>query len=201
MMELKYSPLSPYARKVLVVAHEIGLGDRLRLTVVDTRQEPEKIAPLNPLGKIPVLTTDDGAVIYDSPVICEYLDATFGGKHLLPPEGPQRWEVMTRVALADGLVDAAIIVRQERARRAEHQSAGSIDWQLRKVYAGLDAFESRISALAKTLDMGQIALGCALGYMPLRVVELEGLTRWPGLGAWYDAVCLRPSFARTMPVP
>jgi len=87
-MELKFSGLSPYVRKVMVVAHEVGVADRLQLTPVKTREEPEKITPVNPLGKIPALITDSGQAIYDSPVICEYLDAEFGGHRLLRRRGP-----------------------------------------------------------------------------------------------------------------
>jgi glutathione S-transferase len=199
-MELKYAQLSPYVRKVLVVAHELGLASRIRLTAIDTRAEPDKIAPTNPLGKIPVLVTDSGAVLYDSPVICEYLDAEFGGHRFLPASGLRRWEVMTRVALADGIMDAAILVRQERARAAERQSAEWIEWQLRKVNGALDRCEATMDISGDELDMGRIALGCALGYVPLRLPDFGGLPRWPRLAAWYEALLRRPSFQRTTPV-
>src|SRR3982074_2322854 len=101
-MELKFSGLSPYVRKVLVVAHEVGVADRIHRTPVNVRDEPERIAPFNPLGKIPVLITDSGEALYDSPVICEYLDAEFGGQRLLPASGPRRWSVMTRGGRAAG---------------------------------------------------------------------------------------------------
>ena len=143
-MELRYGNLSPYVRKVRVVAEELGIADRIRLVLTNTREKPEEIVPLNPLGKIPTLVTDDG-IIFDSPVICEYLDATFGAHRFLPASGPRRWEVMTRVALADGIIDSAIMSRQEKARPAAQQSAESIDWQWRKIKAGLDRFESGTS--------------------------------------------------------
>ena len=199
-MELKFSALSPYVRKVLVVAHELGIAERIRITPVNTRQEPEKIAPLNPLGKIPVLVTDGGAVIYDSPVICEFLDAEYGNHRLLPASGLRRWEVMTRVALADGLTDAAILVRHERARPAGLQSAESVGWQLRKLRTGLDVLEAAAGDVGEAVDMGEIALGCALGYLPLRVEEAAGLESWPRLRQWYAALSRRPSFAKTAPV-
>ena len=199
-MELKFSPLSPYVRKVTITAHELGIAQRIRLTPVDTRAEPDKIAPFNPLGKIPALVTDAGAVLYDSPVICEYLDAEFGNHRLLPPSGARRWDILTRVALADGTVDAAILIRHERVRPAERQSADWIAWQLRKVLAGLDRMEDSVETFGDALDLGQIALGCALGYMPLRIVELEGLTKWPRLRSWYEALSQRESFRLTTPV-
>lgn len=199
-MELKFSPLSPYVRKVTITAHELGIAQRIRLTPVDTRAEPDKIAPFNPLGKIPALVTDAGAVLYDSPVICEYLDAEFGNHRLLPASGARRWDILTRVALADGTVDAAILIRHERVRPAERQSPEAIAWQLRKVFAGLDRMEGSVETFGGALDLGQIALGCALGYMPLRIAELEGLTKWPRLRSWYEQLTQRESFRLTAPV-
>ena len=199
-MELMFSPLSPYVRKVTVTAHELGIAQRIRLTPVDTRAEPDKIAPFNPLGKIPALVTDAGAVLYDSPVICEYLDAEFGNHRLLPASGARRWDILTRAALADGTADAAILIRHERVRPAEKQSPEAIAWQLRKVIAGLDRIEGSVETFGDALDLGQIALGCALGYMPLRIVELEGLTKWPRLRSWYERLSQRESFRLTAPV-
>jgi len=199
-MELKFSPLSPYVRKVSVTAHELGIAERIRLTPVNTREEPDKIAPFNPLGKIPTLVTDAGAVLYDSPVICEYLDAEFGKHRLLPASGTRRWDSLTRVALADGTIDAAILIRHERVRAAEKQSQDWIAWQLRKVYAGLDHLEHAVETFGDALDLGQIAVACALGYMPLRIAELEGLTKWPRLNTWYEALSQRESFRLTKPV-
>ncbi len=199
-MELKFSPLSPYVRKVTVVAHELGIADRIRLTKVNTREEPERIAPFNPLGKIPTLITDSGAVLYDSPVICEYLDAEFGGHRLMPASGPRRWEVMMRMALADGILDAAIMIRHERVRPPEQQSQQWIDWQLRKVHAGLDHLEGHFDALGDSLDLGQIAAACVLGYVPLRVDEAAGLAKWPRAKAWYERISQRDAFRATVPV-
>jgi glutathione S-transferase len=156
--------------------------------------------PVNPLGKIPALITDAGTVLYDSPVICEYLDAEFGGRRLLPAAGARRWEVMTRAALADGILDAAILARNERLRPAADQSSEWIAWQLRKVNAGFDQLERDAGGFGDELDMGLVGVGCALGYLPLRIEEFAGLTRWPRLKAWYAAMSLRPSFQRTAPV-
>ncbi len=199
-MELKFGGLSPYVRKVNIVAHEHGLAQRLRLTPLNTRTEPEKLAPLNPLGKIPVLITDAGDAIYDSPVICEYLDAEFGRHRLLPARGPRRWQILTMAALADGLLDAALLVRHERARPAELQSAEWTELHLRKVNLALDHFEQAVDTLGPELDMAQVGLGAALGYIPLRLLDLEGLPKWPKLKAWYTAQMQRPSFKNTTPV-
>ena len=198
-MELLFSPLSPYVRKVTITAHELGIASRIRLTPRNTREEQAVITPLNPLGKIPALVTDGGAVIFDSPVICEYLDAEFGNHRLVPSSGARRWDVLTRMALADGMIDAAILVRHERARAAERQSADWIAQQLRKVTGALDRLESTIDLHADPLDLGTIALGAALGYMPLRLAELEGLPSWPRLRAWYERAAQRESFRLTTP--
>jgi glutathione S-transferase len=173
-MELKFSPLSPYVRKVMVVAHELGIADRIRLAKVNTAEEPDKIFPFNPLGKIPALVTDAGSVIYDSPVICEYLDAEFGKHRLLPPSGAKRWEVLTRMALADGIMDAAIAIRQESLRAPEQQSAPWRTRNMRKILSGLDALERDAANWDETLDLGRIAAACALGYVPLRQGRCPG---------------------------
>lgn len=198
-VELKYGPLSPYVRKVMVVAHEVGVADRLALTVVKTRESPQDIVPFNPLGKIPALVRDDGSVLFDSPVICEYLDTQFGGGRLLPAKGDERFVVLTRAALADGLLDAGLLVRHERLRPVEQQSAEWIGWQLGKVVSALDALEHGADALEGDLDLGKIGVGCALGYLPLRVPEANDPARWPRLGRWSMKLFERPSFARTMP--
>jgi glutathione S-transferase len=198
-LELKYGAVSPYVRKVMVVAHEAGVAERIVLAPVNTQEEPERIVPLNPLGKIPVLVLDDGSVIYDSPVICEYLDAEFGEHRLLPPSGARRWRIMTRVALVDGLLDAGILVRHERLRPADRQSPAWIDRQLGKLLGGLDMLERDAASLEGNLDMGMIAVGCALGYLPLRIPETAGLARWPRLAQWSARIGERPSFAMTTP--
>jgi len=198
-VELKYGPVSPYVRKVMVVAHEVGVADRLTLTVVQTRESPQEIVPFNPLGKIPALVRDDGSVLYDSPVICEYLDAQFGGGRLLPASGDLRYRVMTRAALADGLLDAGILIRHERLRPAGQQSQEWIAWQLGKLFAGLDALEREAQTLDGDLDLGTIGVGCALVYLPLRIAEANDPARWPRLAQWSAKLFERPSFARTIP--
>jgi len=200
VVELKFSKLSPYVRKVNIVAHEHGLAERIRLTPIDTRAESDKIAPLNPLGKIPVLITDAGETIYDSPVICEYLDAEFGNYRLLPAQGARRWQIMTIAALADGLLDAALLIRHERARPANRQSAEWTELHLRKVHLALDHFERTVDSFSPELDMAQVGVGAALGYIPIRLLDLEGLPKWPKLEAWYAKQLQRPSFRNTAPV-
>ena len=198
-MQLISNGMSPYGRKVMIVLHELKLSDRVTLVDAQPRERPEEVTSHNPLGKIPVLVTDDGFRIFDSPVICEFLDAEYGGNTLIPASGPKRWEVLTTVAAADGMIDAAILARNERLRPAEQRSESFIDWQTQKVSRGLDAFEERAAELAKTFDLGTIALGCALGYVPRRLEEFEALTSWPRLAALAGELAERPSFVRTAP--
>ena len=195
-MELKFSPLSPYVRKVSVTAHELGIAQRIRLTPVKTREEPDKIAPFNPLGKIPTLVTDAGAVLYDSPVICEYLDAEFGNHRLLPASGARRWDILTRVALADGMMDAAILLRTERLRAVEKQSSDPIAWQpqdfiawqLRKIRAGLDHMEGSVGDVRGVAGPGadrarlRAGLHAASGRRARRAAQVatsQGMVRSP----------------------
>jgi len=199
-MELKFSGLSPYVRKVMVVAHEAGIADRIELTPVKARDEPETLVPFNPLGKITALVLDYGSVLYDSPVICEYLDAEFGGSKLLPRDNPRRYRILTRAALADGIMDAAILLRNERVRPPEKQMQDALDWQLGKMTRGFDTLEREADGFGTELDLGLVAVGCACGYVPLRIAEAKELARWPRLAQWYAKISQRPSFARTTPV-
>jgi glutathione S-transferase len=198
-MDLVSNGMSPFGRKVMIVVHELGLGDRVRLVEGRPREDPETVFARNPLGKIPVLVTDDGAAVYDSAVISEYLDAEFGGHRLLPAAGPRRWEVLTTMAGADGVIDAAILVRNERLRPEEQRSPAWIDRHLEKVRRGLDALDGRADDLARTIDLGTIAAGCAADYVPRRLDEFATLGDWPRLRTLRDDLAKRPSFAMTVP--
>ncbi len=180
----------------MVVAHELGLGERIELVTTQPRENPDQITPHNGLGKIPVLITDEGQVIYDSPVICEYLNAEFGGHRLLPATGSARWHMLTQVAAADGVIDAAILVRNERLRSADRQSADWMEWQLRKVRQTLDKLEEQADAIAADPNLGTIAIGCMLGYVPRRLEEYEGLKEFPRLAELSASLSRRPSFAQ-----
>jgi glutathione S-transferase len=199
-MEIKFSGLSPYVRKVMVVAHELGVAERLTITKINVREEQPKITPYNPLGKVPALITDDGRILFDSVVICEYLDTEFGGHRLLPASGAKRWQVMTTAALADGLIDAAVLIRNERLRPPDRQSNDWIAHQLRKVIGALDQLERDMPALRDDFDLSHVGIGCGLGYVTLRVDEVPELSRWPQLQSWYATTSQRPSFQRTVPV-
>lgn len=198
-MQLFSNRMSPFGRKVMVVVHELGLLDKVTLVDAQPRERPEDVVRHNPLGKIPVLVAEDGTRIFDSPVICEFLDTEYGGGRLLPSSGPKRWRVLTTMAAADGVIDAAILVRNERLRPAEQQSSDFMEWHAGKVRRSLDAFEDSASGLRATFDLGVIALGCALSYVPRRLPEFEGLKGWPRLNELVETLSERPSFVNTSP--
>lgn len=201
-MQLIYAPASPFARKVRVLAIETGqMG---RLDPVETTVMPvtlnERVNVANPLGKIPVLMMDDGEALYDSRVICEYLDSLHDGQRLFPADPAQRWQTLRLVALADGLMDAAVLARYEKAMRpAERQWDEWIDGQLGKVRRALRALEDRASQLQGPLDIAQIGVACALGYLDFRFAELYWRNEFPKLVAFQDEFSQRESMQLTEP--
>ena len=187
-MKLFYSSHSPFVRKVRVTAMVLGLDDQIEL--VDSPTTPIEtdpgVAGANPLGKIPALITDDGDTLFDSRVICEYLIALAGNETLLPPPGPDRWTVLRQQALADGLMEAAILRRYEGFLRPEDKRWA--DWdaaQKRKIDNALDAFEAGVDEL-KGPTIGMIAAACALGYLDLRFADDDWRQGRPRLAEWYE---------------
>ena len=199
-MKLLYSPASPYARKVLVLAHETGLIDRIAVTTAGASPTgpSAEVAAHNPLGKIPALVLEDGTALYDSRVICEYLDGLSAGPRLFP-EGAARWDALTRQALADGLLDAALLTRYERVLRPEDKRWDAWDsGQIGKILSALDRFETLVVGLP-ALDIGTLAMACALGYLDLRFPDLAWREGRPDLAAWFAAFARRPSMEATVP--
>jgi len=202
-MKLRYSPTSPYVRKVMVVALETGLAERIERipTTVAPTKPNEEVARENPLVKVPALTTDDGLVLYDSPVICEYLDTLNSGTKLFPASGKARWLALRQQALGDGILDAAILGRYEILRPKEYQWPDWIDAQLRKVRGALGALEIEVEAgeLAGPITIGQITVGCALGYLDFRYASEEWRGKHRRLAAWFDEFSKRKSIELTKP--
>src|SRR5829696_5552195 len=170
-MKLYVSSASPFGRKAAIVIAERGLESRVM-------QEPATVSPVsrnkeiasdNPLVKIPTLVLDVGSTLFDSPVICEYLDSLVGQPQFFPASGPARWTALKRQALADGLMDAAILLRYEQALRPE--PLRWIDWmagQQSKIVGALDAMEADAPSYGDGFDIGDIATACAVGYLDLR---------------------------------
>jgi glutathione S-transferase len=200
-MRLFYSPTSPYARKVLVLLTEAGHVDAVDLVLASGTPIDTGTAPLshNPLGKIPALEREGGPAIYDSRVITRYLDDQFDAG--LYPAGPRLWETLTLEATADGILDAAILmVYETRVRPEDKRFDAWVEGQWGKIERALDALEARwMSHLHGPLDMGQIAVGCALGYVDFR----HGARNWregrPLLAAWEAGFAARDSMKASAP--
>jgi glutathione S-transferase len=199
-MQLIDSPASPFCRKVKVVLHEAGLaGDVDIVQVVNSPLAPDgQAAANNPLGKIPSLIRADGPAIYDSRVICRFLDAKSGAG--LYPES-RIWETLTLEATGDGIMDAAVLMVYEvRHREENHRNAAWVEAQWTKVARALDAIESRwMSHLHGRLDAGQISVACALGYLDFRHGDRDWRKTHPALAAWYQTFAARPSMEATVP--
>ena len=203
-MLLRFLATSPYVRKVMVLALEAGLGERIEKIPTSPQADEDSLIEHNPLSKVPTLICDDGTVLYDSPVICEYLDSLHEGPRFFPEEGKARWEVLRRQALADGILDALILRRYEGMRPAELRSESWAANQTRKVERGLDALEKEAEEeiLADPygpLTVGEIAVACALGYMDFRFPDDDWRRNRPALASWFDDVSQRPSIRHTAP--
>ena len=201
-MKLYHSPASPFVRKALVAAHELGLADAIE--IVPVAMTPVKSVPAlneeNPLGKIPALVLDDGTALYDSPVICEYLDTRHDGPRLFPTEGPERWTALRRQALADGLLDAAILCRYETfLRPEERQWTDWIEGQRSKFRRALDALEGEAEDFGDTVDIGTVSAGCAADYLDFRSLDDGWREGRPHLAAWLEGFAARPSMQATRP--
>lgn len=201
-MQLYYSPASPFVRMVRVVLVETGQADAVELveshgTALDADRMSSAV---NPLGKIPALVRADGPSLYDSRVICQYLD-TLAGTGLYP-DGPSRWDTLVLESTAIGMMDAAVLMTYERRIRPEELVFEPwIEGQWNKVARALDVLESRwMSHLHGPLEMGQLATGCALGYLDLRHDVRNWREGRPSLAAWYDKIAQRDSFLQTAPV-
>ena len=196
-MKLFFSPFSPYVRKCLVCAHELNLDDRITLlpSSANPIKRDQEIIAQNPLGKVPTFITDDSQVLYDSRVICEYLD-TLGNGQLFPRTGAARWSALTLQSLGDDILDAALLARYEDMARPE-----AIRWpewraaQLDKAETALTQLEKNPAQLANRVDIGTLTLGCALWYLDLRFSDLGWRDRYPQVAAWYAAFGQRPSMA------
>jgi glutathione S-transferase len=197
-MKIYFSPASPYVRKVMVVAHELGLADRIeRLpSAAGPVKRDATIRQDNPLGQVPTFFTDDGTVLYDSRVICEYLDDLGAGTFF--GSGPSRWRNLTDAALGDGLLGAALLARYESVLRPEPLRWA--EWsrgQLEKVTDAVDRMERM--ELGTRLDIGTVTFACGLGYLDFRFPDLDWRAGRPSVTAWYADFAQRPSMVATAP--
>jgi glutathione S-transferase len=201
-MKLFFSPASPYVRKCMVVAHELGLADRIEKLPAAAHpvNRDQTIVAKNPLGKVPTLIADDGTALYDSRVICEYLNA-LGNGPFFPATGAARWQALTDQALGDGILDAALLARYEIAARPE--ALRWADWsrgQTEKMTSGLAVIERAAPHFGARVDIGTITLGCVLGYLDLRFAAMDWRAGHPAAAQWFASFNARPSMQATLPV-
>jgi glutathione S-transferase len=190
---------SPFGRKARIAASVLGLDDKVKVESATT-QDPS-IREQNPLGKVPVLVLDDGSTLYDSPVILEYLDHLAGGGRIIPKDPKARFDALRLQALADGLMDASILIVYEgRYRPAEKHEQKWLELQGGKCDRALAALEASPPGVGSPPDVGQISVACALGYREFRFPGT--MKRYPRLSAWLDAFAAKvPSFETTKPPP
>jgi glutathione S-transferase len=196
-MKLAYSPNSPYVRKCVVLAIQRGIEKQMELWTVGTTDPALLI--VNPLSKVPTLVLDDGTALYDSPVICEYLDSIGDGPKMFPPAGPARWKALRQEALGDGILDATQPRRREIALPQDEGRQTYIALQQGKVKAALAMLEAEADGLGMLTNIGEITIACALGYMDFRYANEPWRPGHPKLEAWYAKVSAMPAMARTVP--
>lgn len=197
-MKLYFSPTSPYVRKVMVCAHELGLADKIeKLSCAASPINRDKnIIAQNPLGQVPTLIADDGQMLADSRVICEYLDHVGGNK--LFPRNSARWQAIVDQAMADGILGAALLARYETALRPGDKLWS--DWlngQMDKIKTTLTALEAAVPKFGDRVDIGTISYACALSYLDLRFPTFDWRGANPKAAVWYKAFEQRPSMVAT----
>lgn len=195
-MKLFYSGASPFVRKVMVTAIAAGVVDQIEKATTNPWESPPELLAQNPLSKLPCLVTDDGLALFDSPVICDYL-ASLGSTALLPSHGPERWRVLKQQAIADGIMDAAIIRRMEGTRPEEEARQKNVQRQRMIVSNGLAALDAEPPG--DQLDLGTISIGCCLGWLDFRFADEPWRGSHPALDRWFAAFSQRPEMARTAP--
>jgi glutathione S-transferase len=196
-MKLAYSPNSPYVRKCVASAIARGIDGKMELWTIPTTDPA--LAAVNPLSKVPTLILDDGTRLYDSPVICEYLDSIGDAPKLFPPSGPARWKALQQEALGDGILDATQPRRREVALPQDEGRKEYIATQQGKVTRALDVLEKDADSLGLLTTIGEITIGCALGYLDFRYPHEPWRPGHPKLEAWYAKVSALPPLAKTVP--
>ena len=198
-MKLTVSPNSPYVRKAMACAIQRGIDHRIEAWK-DAGKDPA-LLDHNPLSKIPTLVTDDGMSLFDSPVVCEYLDSIGDAPKLFPAAGPARWNALRQQALGDGIMDATQPRRREIALPLDEGRRTYIELQQGKVARALDSLEAEADQLGPLTTIGEITIACALGYLDFRYANEPWRPGHPKLEAWYAKVAAMPAMARTAPPP
>ena len=199
-MKLYSSGTSPYARKVRAMAIECGIANRIDLVPQSPRDDANGYLSKNPLARIPALELEDGRVLFDSPVICEYLDSLHDGRRMFPA-APERWAALKRQALGDGILDAAVPARLESVRPANEQSADFIRLSranIARTVGHLDA-DARAGRLPAGGVMRTLAIAWALGYLDFRIADMAWRENAAALAGWFSDFGSRPAIAETVP--
>jgi glutathione S-transferase len=197
-MKITHSGASPYVRKVVACAIARGLVARLESWGLGTTDPV--LATFNPMAKIPTLLTDAGQALFDSPVICEYLDSLGDAAKLFPAAGPARWAALRHQAIGDGILDASQPRRREIGLPQDDGRMAYIALQRGKVSRAVDMLEAEAATLDGLATIGEITIGCALGYLDFRFADEPWRPGHPKLEAWYNVAVKLAPLANTMPV-
>ncbi|MDD2877920.1 MAG: glutathione S-transferase N-terminal domain-containing protein [Acidiphilium sp.] len=196
-MKLFHSATSPYVRKVMACAVARGINLQIGKIPTNPHESPAALIAMNPLSKVPCLVTEDGFPLFDSPVICEYLDTVGDALPLFPASGRGRWVALRHQAMGDGILDAAVARRMESAKPQDAARDAFMLRQKQAVEHTLAVLERELPG--KQLDIGTIAIGCALGYLDYRFAEDGWRAAHPRLATWFDGIAGEPAFTETAP--
>ena len=199
MLILRYSTTSPFVRKVSATIIECGLENQVERQMTNPWAADTDLPSTNPLGKVPALTLENGEVLFDSPVICEFLDSLGTTPRLFPAGGIERWSALRQQALGDGILDAGVGRILESRRAPELQSAPVSDRFAAAIERSLDTLEARADELADGFTIGQLTVACALEYLDFRFAADNWRSGRPELTKWLESVASRPSLNQTVP--
>ena len=198
-MKLRYSPTSPFVRKVAVTAIETGLWDRIERVATNPWDPESDLGAENPVGKVPTLVTDGGEILYDSTVICEYLDSLHDGAKLFPASGGARWQALRLDALGDGMAETFMRRFLETRFWPDSPRQDWIDRATKGLFRCFAALEDEASVLSGPVTIGQITLGCTIGWIDLRAPDLGWRDDNPAVADWFAGFSGRPSMTATEP--
>jgi glutathione S-transferase len=196
-VKLRFSPTSPYVRKVRACAITRGIDGQIQLVSTNPNASLPEFVAINPLSKVPALVTEDGVALFDSRVICEYLDSVGDGLPMFPSHGAARWRALKFQAMGDGILDASVPRRGELLKPHDEGRAAWIARQKAAVDRTLDALE--LDPPHRTVDIGSITIACALGYLDFRFSAEPWRATHPKLAAWFEGFAQNPAIAATVP--